>query len=187
MEIGTVNEQVTVSATAAAVETGSSELGNVRPEQEIIDLPVNTRNFTQLVDLAPGVNNHGGNANNSTLQGYTGGVAPTGPSSTASRPNTWSTSSTASTAWIRMRRRIFFPNMDSIAEFKGPTSAAPASYGGAPSIINVTFKYGTNDLHAPAWEFVRHSYFDAKTSSIPTPSPSLPLNSISSAPISPGR
>ena len=55
LEIGAVNEQVNVTANAGAVETASSEVGQVRPAAEIRDLPLNTRNFTQLVQLAPGV------------------------------------------------------------------------------------------------------------------------------------
>ena len=77
MELGTVSEQVTVSANTVLIETASSELSNVRPEKEIVDLPLNTRNFTQLVHLAPGVNNRG-NSSNSVLQGYTSGRGANG-------------------------------------------------------------------------------------------------------------
>lgn len=55
MELGTVTEQVIVEARAAALETESSEVGQVKQAKEIVDLPLNTRNFTQLVHLAPGV------------------------------------------------------------------------------------------------------------------------------------
>jgi hypothetical protein len=163
LELGSVNEQITVSATAATVETGSSELSNVRAEREIIDLPVNTRNFTQLVQLAPGVNNHGGNANNSVLQGYTSGRGVNGAviNGVASENVVYlfdginSMDTDASDV-------IFFPNMDALAEFKVQTSAAPAAYGGGAGIVNVTFKSGTNEVHGGAYEFVRNSYFDAK-------------------------
>src|SRR5437660_2205463 len=57
---------------------------------------------------------------------------------------------------------IFYPPVDSIQEFKVQSSAAPAAYGGGPSIINVTFRSGTNDLHGTLYEFVRNSDFDAK-------------------------
>ena len=55
LELGAVSEQVSVAANAVAVETASSEIGQIRPAAEIRDLPLNTRNFTQLVQLAPGV------------------------------------------------------------------------------------------------------------------------------------
>ena len=57
---------------------------------------------------------------------------------------------------------IFYPPVDAIQEFKVQTNAAPAAYGGGPSVINVTFRSGTNDLHGAAYEFVRNSAFDAK-------------------------
>src|SRR5262249_15136335 len=57
---------------------------------------------------------------------------------------------------------IFYPPVDAIQEFKVQTNAAPAAYGGGPSVINVTFRSGTNDLHGAAYEFLRNSAFDAK-------------------------
>ncbi len=52
LEVGGVTEEVTVKGEAALLETASSELGNVRAERQVVDLPLNTRNFTQLVSLA---------------------------------------------------------------------------------------------------------------------------------------
>src|SRR5262249_33162566 len=57
---------------------------------------------------------------------------------------------------------ILYPPVDSIQEFKVQTSSAPAAYGGGPSIINVTYRSGTNNLHGTLYEFVRNSAFDAK-------------------------
>src|SRR5713226_4224798 len=55
LEIGAVTEQVSVTASTGLIETASSEVGQVRLAKQIVDLPLNTRNFTQLVQLAPGV------------------------------------------------------------------------------------------------------------------------------------
>src|SRR5216683_5576536 len=77
MDIGSVNEQVTVAAEGARVETASSELSNVRTTKQVVDLPLNSRNFTQLVSLSPGVNNRG-TSSNSVLQGYTSGRGTNG-------------------------------------------------------------------------------------------------------------
>ena len=57
---------------------------------------------------------------------------------------------------------IFYPPVDAIQEFVVQTSAAPASYGGGPTVINVTFRSGTNNYHGALYEFVRNSDFDAK-------------------------
>lgn len=162
LNVGAVNEEVTVSGTAALVETASSELSNVRPGKEIIDLPLNTRNFTQLVDLAPGVSNRG-NSSNSVLQGYTSGRGTNGAviNGAPSEQVVYlfdGINSVDTDAGVL----ILFPPVDALAEFKVQTSAAPAAYGGGQGIINVTFKSGTNDLHGAAYEFVRNSALDAR-------------------------
>src|SRR5205807_5383205 len=77
MEVGASSQSVTVAANAVTVETASSDLSNVRTRQQVVDLPLNNRNFTQLVQLAPGVDNHGG-ATNVTNGGYTEGRGTSG-------------------------------------------------------------------------------------------------------------
>src|SRR5437588_618812 len=77
MEVGAARQSVTVAANAEAVETASSDVSNLRTRQQVVDLPLNNRNFTQLVQLAPGVDNHGG-ATNVTNGGYTEGRGTSG-------------------------------------------------------------------------------------------------------------
>jgi hypothetical protein len=55
LKTGSVKETVTVQATAAALETSTSELGVAISKREVNDLPLNGRNFTQLLSLTPGV------------------------------------------------------------------------------------------------------------------------------------
>ena len=54
LTVGEVNQTVTVSAGAELIQTSSSELGTVIPEEAVEDLPLNGRNFTQLLSLTPG-------------------------------------------------------------------------------------------------------------------------------------
>jgi hypothetical protein len=72
MEVGAETQNVTVTSNVETIDTASSEVSNLRTEQQVVDLPLNGRNFTQLIQLAPGVNNHA-NASNSIQQGYTSG------------------------------------------------------------------------------------------------------------------
>jgi hypothetical protein len=162
LEIGNVNEQVTVVGDAPLLETATSELGNVRSEKQVADLPLNTRNFTQLVDLAPGVNNRGASSN-SILQGYTSGRGTNGAVINGAPPEGIvymfdGIQSVDNDAGVL----IFFPPVDAIQEFKVQTSAAPAAYGGGLGVINVNFKSGTNAFHGALYEFLRNSAFDAK-------------------------
>ena len=162
MEIGSSTQSVTVNAEAVALETASSDVNNVRTNQQVVDLPLNSRNFTQLVQLAPGVNNHG-NSTNVSNGGYTAGRGTSGavvngnPSDIGIYLFDGIQSVDADANVL-----IFYPPVDAIQEFKVQTSAAPAAYGGGPSIINVTFRSGTHNYHGALYEFVRNSDFDAK-------------------------
>jgi hypothetical protein len=173
LSVGNVTETATVNASGEMLETSSSDMSNIRSEQQVKDLPLNSRNFTQLVQLTPGVNNHG-NGTNSTNGGITAGRGTSG-SIVNGNPSDIGIflfdgiQSTDADANVL----IFFPPVDAIQEFKVQTSAAPAAYGNGPSIINVTFRSGTNALHGAFYDFLRNSaldaknYFDAPDKSIP--------------------
>jgi hypothetical protein len=162
LSVGTASEEVTVNAAGELLETSSSDISNVRNEQQVKDLPLNSRNFTQLVQLTPGVNNHG-NGTNSTNGGITAGRGTSG-SIVNGNPSDIGVflfdgiQSTDADANVL----IFFPPVDAIQEFKVQTSAAPAAYGNGPSVINVTFRSGTNSFHGAVYEFLRNSALDAK-------------------------
>src|SRR5579872_3158938 len=130
LEVGGVTEAVTVTGAAPLLEVASSELGDVRSEQQVEDLPLNTRNFTQLVDLAPGVNNRGASSN-SILQGYTSGRGVNGAVINGAVPEGGvymfdGVQSVDNDAGMI----IFLTPVDAIQEFKVQTSSAGASYGG---------------------------------------------------------
>jgi hypothetical protein len=177
LDIGAVNERVNVSAVAGMIETASSEVGQVRPAREIADLPLNTRNFTQLVQLAPGVLTGVGGA--SGLLGYTSGRGTNGAVINGAPVEDVTyiidgINSVDTDAGVL----IFFPPVDSIQEFKVQTSSAPAAFGGGQGIINVIYKSGTNQLHGAVYEFVRNSALDAKNffDSAANPIPPFKLN-----------
>lgn len=162
LQLSGVASEVTVNAAAPLLESASSDLGNVRSEKQVVDLPLNTRNFTQLVDLAPGVNSRG-TSPNSILQGYTSGRGTNGAVINGAPPEGIvylfdGVQSMDNDAGML----IFFPPVDAIQEFKVQTSSASASYGGGAGVINVDFKSGTNSYHGAAYEFLRNSAFDAK-------------------------
>jgi len=162
MTLGTATQSVTVNASGEMLETASSDLNNVRTTQQVVDLPLNSRNFTQLVQLAPGVNNKG-NGTNSTNGGYTAGRGTSGSVVNGNPADAGvylfdGIQSVDADANVL----LFYPPVDAIQEFKVQTSAAPAAYGGGPSIINVTYRSGGNQFHGVVYEFLRNSAFDAK-------------------------
>jgi hypothetical protein len=162
VDVSATTQSVDVNTSVNTIETGSSELGNVRSQKQVQDLPLNSRNFTQLVYLAPGVNNRGNSAN-SVSQGYTNGRGTNGAVIGGNPPE--------DTVYLLDGIQsmdndaddlVVFPSVDAIQEFKVQTSAAPAAYGGSPAIINVSYRSGTDNLHGTLYEFVRNSAFDAK-------------------------
>ena len=162
LALGSVNEQVTVEGESPLLETASSDLGNIRSEKQVVDLPLNTRNFTQLVALAPGVNARGASSN-SILQGYTSGRGTNGAVINGASPEDIvymfdGVHSMDNDAGMLM----FFPPVDAIQEFKVQTSSASAAFGYGQGVINLDFKSGTNSPHGAAYEFLRNSAFDAK-------------------------
>ena len=114
MRVGAETQNVTVSANVETIETASSDISNVRTTQQVVDLPLNTRNFTQLVQLAPGVNSHGNNSA-STNGGFTSGRGTNGAVINGNPPEATSylidgILSTDEDAGVI----IFFPPVDSI-------------------------------------------------------------------------
>jgi outer membrane receptor protein involved in Fe transport len=164
LKTGAMSQTVTVQATAAALETSTSELGVAIVRREVNDLPLNGRNFTQLLALTPGVSTV-----NVSQNGSTGGVW-SNPIGSFSYPaingqtnrsdlfmldgvnNQGSFGSTYAVA----------PILDDIQEFKVQSHNDDASFGGAlGGLINVVTKSGTADYHGSAWEFHRGADSDA--------------------------
>src|SRR5215813_6831041 len=177
LQLGAVTEKVDVTASTSLIETASSEISKVRLAKEIVDLPLNTRNFTQLVQLTPGVVQGVGGA--SGLLGYTSGRGTNGAVINGAPVEDVTyiidgINSVDTDAGVL----IFFPPVDSIQEFKVQTSSAQAGFGGGQGIINVIYKSGSNQYHGTAYEFLRNSRLDAKNffDSALAPIPPFKLN-----------
>jgi Carboxypeptidase regulatory-like domain/TonB dependent receptor len=158
LDTGTVTQKVTVEANAVALETATSELGVAIVRQEVNSLPLNGRNFTQLLDLTPGVSTI-----NVSQNGSLGGVW-SNPVGSFSYPavngqtnrsdfflldgvnNQGSFGSTYAVA----------PILDDVQEFKVQSHNDDASFGGSlGGVINVVTKSGTAQFHGAGWEFYR--------------------------------
>src|SRR5579871_403215 len=172
MQVGDVSETVTVSESSVAVmiQRSTTELGTTIDEKEMHELPLNGRNFTQLLLLQPGV----GPVN--TAQGANGiGSADGGnigiPGTVVYRPavngagnrsNAWYMDGIINTddrggAWAVP------PIADTIQEFKVQSHNNDAQYGNVlGSVVNIVTKTGTNHFHGSGWEFARSQIFDAR-------------------------
>lgn len=154
MTVGNINQTVQVTAELPLLEAESSQMGAVINRKSVVDLPLNGRNFTQLIVTAPGA--YVPPPNSSTY-------APLFVSINGNRNenNTFildginnNTTDSTYTAIV--------PSPDAIEEFKVQTSLLPAEFGRSlGGTVNMTIRSGTNDLHGTAFEFLRNSTLDA--------------------------
>jgi len=170
LKVGNVQQSVTVQAINTEVESSSAQLGAVIGTQQVNDLPLDGRNFTQLLDLTPGVTPISTGQNSSA--GNVATIAPgsTGAEVTYTFPSVngaYNRSDMYLTDGLNNNNSWYNayavpPIVDTIQEFK-INSHSEAQYGGViGGVVNVATKSGTNTPHGSAWEFVRTSSFDAK-------------------------
>ncbi|BDC52248.1 hypothetical protein F183_A45630 [Bryobacterales bacterium F-183] len=157
LQVGQVNDAVTVTADAAIVEATTSSVGKVVNNKSISELPLNTRNVFSLVNLTPGVTGGIGNAHNAvsfSVNGARGGtfdVLVDGSSSAFPTVNGFTGVSV-------------FPPVDAVAEFKLQAQNFNAEFGRSmTAVLNLVYKSGTNEFHGSAFEFLRNSVLDANS------------------------
>src|SRR5215813_352525 len=170
LSVGEMSEVVEVSAGSELVQSASSELGTVINERTVEDLPLNGRNFTQLLTLTPGVTPVS-TSQNSSIGGVEGNVGIPGsgfvdPSfhGQQNRSKLYFYDGIVNTN-IRGPTYIVIPNIDAIQEFNVVGHDAKAEFGGATGgVMNMVSKSGGNSFHGSGFEYVRNDAFDARNS-----------------------
>jgi hypothetical protein len=170
LAVGRESQVVTVDASAEQLQVSNADLGSVIATKQVNDLPLNGRNFTQLLSLTPGV------APVSVAQNAMGG-----------RPGGFGAPISVGSAFIfpaingQTNRSNFFltdginnfgsfqstyavpPIVDAVQEFKVVSHTDSAEFGSVlGGVVNVVTKSGTNDLHGSVWEYVRNAAFDSR-------------------------
>jgi hypothetical protein len=162
MELGGVTETVEVRAGAPLLTTENATVGTVIENKRIVELPLNGRNYLQMIALSSNV----------TAEQQAGGEA-------ADRKG----GERANQAFSIAGQRIIFnhytldgientdvsynlfairPSIDALQEFKVETGIYSSEYGRATSQITVTTKPGTNEFHGTLFEFHRNQHLDAR-------------------------
>ncbi|HEX6184682.1 MAG TPA: TonB-dependent receptor [Pyrinomonadaceae bacterium] len=168
--VGGVAQTVEVVAGGELIQASSTELGTVIPERAIEDLPLNGRNFTQLLTLTPGVTPVS-TSQNRNVGGVEGNVGL--PGSGFSDPSFHGQQNRSKLYFydgiintnVRGPTYIVIPNLDLVQEFKVVGHDAKAEFGGASGgVMNMVSKSGGNRFHGSAFEFVRNDAFDARNS-----------------------
>ena len=153
MELGTTSETITVEANPTQVETTSMELGTTVTGNQIVDIPLNGRNWTQLMQLQPGVE-----ASNDRFG--TGAYSTNG---SETQQNSFLINGTDSND-AALNTPLVIPSPDAIGEFNLVSSTINPEYGrNSGAIVNAAIKSGTNQFHGDIFEFYRDTFLDAKS------------------------
>jgi hypothetical protein len=168
--VGEVSEVVEVVAGAEMVQRTSTDLGTVINERVVEDLPLNGRNFTQLLTLTPGVTPVS-TSQNKSIGGVEGNVGI--PGSGFADPSFHGQQNRSKLYFydgiintnVRGPTYIVIPNIDLVQEFKVVGHDAKVEFGGAAGgVVNMVSKSGGNSFHGTAFEYIRNDAFDARNS-----------------------
>ncbi len=159
LEIRPKGDLVDVAANAANVDV-SSTLGNVVSAREVVDLPLNGRNLTQLGLLQPGV------APMTFGLAEAGGIARSGQAYAVNgqppESNNYLLDGVSNVDSVNGGFALRTP-VDAVNEFRILTSNAPAEYGETSgATTTVITKSGTNAFHGSIYDFLRNNFFDAR-------------------------
>src|SRR5262245_27797090 len=152
LEVGAVNQEVTIAGAAPLLQTEDASLGDVIDTRTAQTLPLNGKDVLQLATRTPGVDNAGLLGNGLSVNGGRGDF------------NNYLVDGTSDSSRFD-GSVVIRPNLDAIQEFKVQTSTYSAEFGFAGNgQINLVTKGGVNRLHGSAYEFLRNRNLDARNS-----------------------
>lgn len=186
LRIGSAVETVSVQGDAELLNATSASLGTVIGEEEVNDLPLNGRNFTQLLTLVPGATpiSTGQGAHLGVDDGSTIAIPGSSFSNPAingqqNRETLYLLDGVVNTDF-RTTTYTVLPIIDGIREFKVQSHEDDPAFGSVlGGVVNLVTKSGTNQFHGSVWEFVRNNIFDARN-------PFSDINPGTGAPTPPG-
>ncbi len=159
LEPGDVASSVVVDAAPSLIQTDASSIGQVIVQKQILDLPLNGRDFTQLAALTPGA-----------ITSNVPGGPPRGEqfgSTTVSVSGGQSAKTEFLLDGITNQEQLydgvqFSPSIDFLQEFRVLSNSFSAEYGRGSAAVVVSTRSGTNQFHGSAFEFFRNDALDAK-------------------------
>jgi len=172
LDLQGVTEQVTVNAPTPLLQTSTAEISDVIENREVVQLPLNGRNFLGLAQLSDSVVIPPGGTRGDALQ-QTGPLPNVGGQ--RSGHNIYLLDGVKVTDEL-YNNLVINPSVDSIEEFKIQKSMYAAEFGGkASALINVVTRAGSNVLHGSVFEFHRDDVFDSPNYFRPAGEPVPPL------------
>lgn len=156
LQVGDVSQSIDVSGAAEALETESSDRGQVIQRAAIVNLPLNGRAYADLALLSPGVRksnitSRDASFNVNGLRSSLNNFLVDGVDN-----NAYGTSNQG------FSNQIVQLNPDAVEEFRVVTNNFSAEYGRAGgAVINASVRAGTNEFHGSVWEFLRNTKLNA--------------------------
>jgi hypothetical protein len=166
LPVGRAEQVIEVQSQASRVDTETAAVGQLVSPNQMENLPINGRNFTSLLTLAPGVApvapTVGGGGQSETVYGE-----ETNYSVSGSRPVglAYMLDNTDIRNWLDHGAGVSVLGtslgMEAIQEFNILTNTYSAEFGGTGAAVNAVTKSGTNSFHGSAYEYFRNSVLDA--------------------------
>ena len=154
LEVGQLTETIEVNAEAPILQSETTSLGQVIATKPVAELPLNGRNFIQLIALTPGA--YIPQRNNSLYQDFLIGI-----NGNRIQNNNFLLDGINNNTTDNNQAPVL-PSPDAIAEFKVQSNLQPAEFGrGLGGTINISLRSGTNNFHGVAFEFMRNDKLDA--------------------------
>ena len=158
LQIGAQQETVEVTAAAPQVDVTSTQLGAVINDRSVNELPLNTRDTYQFLQLQPGVQSQLGSSGSLFFGSDNAGSVSVNGGRT--RSNNFSVNGGDANDQFANLPTVQ-PTPDSIEEFRVITNTFDAEYGrNSGSVVNVITKSGTNDFHGNLYEYFRNTVLD---------------------------
>jgi Carboxypeptidase regulatory-like domain len=162
LQVGRSEQTVTVESAVSQVETQSTAITFLVSPQQMVDLPLNGRNFAQLWNSAPGVTPAGNGT--TTLYGVGPSFSIAGARTegeaflldNTDMTNFWNHQAGSAVLGTSL-------GVEGIQEFSLLTNTYSAQFGGNGAVMNAVSKSGTNDFHGSAYEFLRNSALDSRS------------------------
>ena len=163
LKLGSVEVAVEVTGTAPMINITDATVGTVVDNKQILELPLNGRNFINLVALSQNVSSDYAGGSGGGASGRQGGDRTTQNFSIAGQRREYNhyTLDGIVNQDVNFNTYAFLPSIDSVEEFKVQTGVYSAEFGREAAQVNVSTKSGTNAYHGTIFEFLRNDAFDA--------------------------
>ncbi|MDR3738576.1 MAG: carboxypeptidase regulatory-like domain-containing protein [Terracidiphilus sp.] len=170
LAVGGISTTVTTTANIQLINTLNSEVSQTIDTKQVEDIPLNGRNFQQLITLGDGAYSTSGGASSQ----YRPQMGNSDIGMAGGRYNSVNYMIDGmGNRDVMVGSPVLFPSVEALQEFKEQTGTYSAQFGGSAQQVNINFKTGTNTLHGSGYDFLRnealdaHNYFDLAGSSKP--------------------